>query len=191
MFFLNYYEWINAEKYLYRFDQILNEMTNKMLIKPTTDDITIYFIRCMVPHHQAAIDMCENLLRYTTYSPLIQVATNIIKVQQKGIKDMLEIARTTNGNKNSRYELENYTRIYKEIAKNMILGMKNSPRTMKINLDFTGEMIPHHKGAIAMCNNLLQYRIDPRLRIVAQNIIKEQTRGVEQLEAIRKNLQHT
>lgn len=190
MFFLNYYEWINAEKYLYRFDQILNEMTNKMLIKPTTDDITIYFIRCMVPHHQAAIDMCENLLRYTTYSPLIQVATNIIKVQQKGIKDMLEIARTTSGNKNSRYELENYTRIYKEIAKNMILGMKNSPRTMKINLDFTGEMIPHHKGAIAMCNNLLQYRIDPRLRIVAQNIIKEQTRGVEQLEAIRKNLQH-
>lgn len=187
---MNYYEWINAEKYLYRFDQILNEMTNKMLIKPTTDDITIYFIRCMVPHHQAAIDMCENLLRYTTYSPLIQVATNIIKVQQKGIKDMLEIARTTSGNKNSRYELENYTRIYKEIAKNMILGMKNSPRTMKINLDFTGEMIPHHKGAIAMCNNLLQYRIDPRLRIVAQNIIKEQTRGVEQLEAIRKNLQH-
>ena len=51
--------------------------------------------------------------------------------------------------------------------------------------NFISEMIPHHKGAIAMCNNLLQYNIDPRLRKVAENIIKEQSKGVEELYGLK------
>ena len=66
--------------------------------------------------------------------------------------------------------------------------MKNSPRCVNINLDFVGEMIPHHEGAIQMCNNLLQYRIDPRLADVARTIIEEQSRGVKELEQIRRML---
>ena len=63
--------------------------------------------------------------------------------------------------------------------------MKNAPRCENINLDFVNEMIPHHKGAVEMCNNLLQFRIDPRLIKVAQNIIKEQSEGIKELEKVR------
>ena len=63
--------------------------------------------------------------------------------------------------------------------------MKNSPRCKNINLNFVNEMIPHHEGAIEMCNNLLQYYIDPRLRYVANNIINEQSRGVRQLMEVK------
>ena len=66
--------------------------------------------------------------------------------------------------------------------------MKNSSRSNNINLNFTSEMIPHHEGAIKMCNNLLKYSIDPRLVKVAESIIKEQTEGVSKLKEISKRL---
>ena len=43
-------------------------------------------------------------------------------------------------------------------------------------------------GAISMCENLLQYRIDRRLRSVAETIIQEQSKGVKELMEVRKNL---
>ena len=59
---------------------------------------------------------------------------------------------------------------------------------MDINLDFVSEMIPHHQGAIQMCNNLLKYKIDPRLSVIAKNIIQEQSEGVKELQDIKISL---
>ena len=179
---------VRAKKYLNRFDQILNQMAEKMLSQNITNSITINFIECMVPHHQAAIYMSENLLEYTTYQPLQDIAKNIIEMQTTGIKQMEDILRTTYGFHNNTQDVNHYMEKYLEITKNMIERMKNAPRCININLNFTDEMIPHHEGAIAMCENLLQYRIDPRLKLVADSIIKEQSKGVEQLKEIRRRL---
>lgn len=178
----------NVSNYLTRFDEILCEMANKMLSQPITNSITVNFITCMIPHHQAAIYMCENLLKYTNYQPLIQIANNIIKTQTEGIEQMKRILETTQGYINSNQDVCSYMNEYLRITKNMITRMKNSSRCQNINLDFTTEMIPHHEGAISMCNNLLKYCIDPRLKFVAENIISEQSQGVEQLKQIRMNL---
>lgn len=93
---MSYYQTSDTRKYLYAFYQILNTMEDKMLNAPVTDNITINFIRAMIPHHQAAIYMCENLLRFTDYKALEEVARNIISTQTRGIKNMREIAMTTN-----------------------------------------------------------------------------------------------
>ena len=61
----------NAQNYLNRFDEILFDMSNKMLNPDLGNSVTINFIRCMIPHHEAAIYMCENLLKYTHFLPLI------------------------------------------------------------------------------------------------------------------------
>lgn len=179
---------IRAKRYLYRFDQILNEMTEKMLSQKVTNSITIDFIECMIPHHQAAIDMCENLLSYTRYPALQKMANDIIQTQTIGIKKMKEIASTTYGFPNTPQDVKNYTEKYLEITKNMIENMKSAPRCININLDFINEMIPHHEGAVAMCENLLPYRMDPRLKLVADTIIEEQSKGVNQLKEIQKKL---
>ena len=73
----------------------------------------------------------------------------------------------------------------------MIYRMKYCLRSNDINLNFISEMIPHHEGAIAMCQNLLQYNIDPRLRMVAENIIKEQSQGVKDLYEVKRMLLRT
>ena len=45
----------------------------------------------MIPHHQAAIKMSQNILQYTTLLPLQNIAKNIISEQTKGIEAMKEI----------------------------------------------------------------------------------------------------
>ena len=70
-------------------------MAEKMLSRNVTNSITINFIECMIPHHQAAIEMSENLLQYTRYQPLQEIAQNIIKMQTEGIQEMEEICKTT------------------------------------------------------------------------------------------------
>ncbi len=175
---------IECERYLKRFDEILDEMEQKMLSQNITDNITKNFIECMIPHHQAAIYMCQNLLEYTNYMPLEEIAKSIIKTQTRGIEQMRKIYETTCGYCNSTMDVEAYMERYLAITKNMIDRMRNSRRTTNINLNFVSEMIPHHEGAIGMCNNLLQYYIDPRLRRVANSIIKEQSEGVMQLKQI-------
>lgn len=179
---------MKARKYLYRFDEIVNQMAEKMLSPEITNSITINFVECMIPHHQAAIYMSENLLEYTTYLPLQEIAKNIIKMQTEGIEKMEEIARTSYGFQNMPQEVKSYMGKYFEITKNMIERMKNAPKTIYINLNFTNEMIPHHEGAIAMCENLLNYRIDPRLKLVATSIIQEQSKGVQELKEIQRKL---
>lgn len=178
----------NAKEYLERFDEILCTMACKMLSKCPTNSITLDFIDCMIPHHQAAIYMCENLLKYTSYRPLEDIAHNIITTQEKGIRQMREIASTTRCLDNTCKDVNNYFSKYRSITENMVCRMRSAPRCNNIDLNFTNEMIPHHEGAIEMCNNLLKYPIDPRLEVVARNIIVEQSRGVRELKQIRDNL---
>ena len=85
----------NARNYLNRFDMILNQMSNKMLYPSLGNSVTINFIRCMIPHHEAAIYMCKNLLRYINFFPLQEEAESIIRMQTKGVFQMKEIERTT------------------------------------------------------------------------------------------------
>lgn len=185
---MGYEKKIRAREYLDRFYEILDTMADKMLSEQMTNSITINFIQSMIPHHQAAIYMCENLLDYTNYRPLQEIARSIIRVQERGIEQMKEIAKTTHGYINMPKDVESYLEKYFTITKDMINRMKNSPRCIYININFVNEMIPHHEGAIAMCKNLLTYYIDPRLRNVADSIIKEQSEGVRQLKEIRRNL---
>lgn len=185
---MDYQDYLQVKNYLARFDEILNEMATKMLNPSLTNNITLDFIVCMVPHHQAAIYMSQNLLKYTNFEPLQNIANGIILMQQRGIKQMEEIARTTKGYDNSKYDVNIYLQRYFEITNNMLERMKNSRRMMDINLDFVSEMIPHHEGAIQMCRNLLMYRIDPRLVQVANTIIQEQSKGVMELKEVEKEL---
>lgn len=185
---MEYQKVIDTKRYLCRFDQILSQMANKMLHADIINNITIDFIQCMIPHHQAAIYMCENLLEYTNYQPLQEIANNIINTQTKGIEQMKYIKRDTQCFSNCESDVDCYMNKYLLITKNMISKMKNSPRCLDINLNFINEMIPHHEGAIAMCENLLKYCINPRLKNVAESIINEQSKGVRQLKEIQKDL---
>lgn len=83
-------------------------------------------------------------------------------------------------------QAKRYLHKFDEIVKTMRTKTEQSQRTTNISLDFISEMILHHEGAIEMCKNLLQYKIDPRLRKIAENIIITQTEVIKQMQAIAR-----
>ena len=70
---------INADSaipYLAEYSRILNNMINNMTGVETTDSISHNFIVRMIPHHQAAIEMSENVLKFTTNVKLTEMWRN-------------------------------------------------------------------------------------------------------------------
>lgn len=173
-----------VNEYLERFNEILCTMEYNMLCVNIKDNITKYFIECMIPHHEGAIYMSENLLNYTSYGPLIDIANNIIKMQKEGVERMEQIYSSTSGYENTQEDRICYTEKYCSVVNTMFCKMKRACKSSDINLNYINEMIPHHEGAIHMCKNLLKYNIDPRLKEEAETIISEQENGVKELKAL-------
>ena len=175
-----------AKDYLAVFYCIFEQMMRGMTSARLTDSISHNFIVQMIPHHQAAIDMSRNLLRYTTCVPLQNIAEDIITSQTKSIQNMLAAEESCSCLENSFQDIMLYQRRVSRIMDTMFSDMGSAPMTNDVNLNFIQEMIPHHKGAIAMSKNALQYDICPELKPILQAIITSQEKGVRQMEKLRR-----
>lgn len=69
-------------------EQIIHEMYARMNHAPQTNNIDINFINEMIPHHEGAIQMSQNLLQYNICPELIPILESIISSQQRGIQQM-------------------------------------------------------------------------------------------------------
>ena len=177
-----------TKDYLSEFYDILNDMIEGMTEAELTCSISNNFIVQMIPHHRAAIEMSHNILKYTTNIPLQDIATNIIEEQTRSIKSMQEIQCSCSKRKNSRQDLYLYQRRVNNIMRTMFFEMENAAVTNQINANFVREMIPHHKGAVKMSKNALQYDICPELRPILEDIITSQEKGIRQMQSILPNL---
>ncbi len=170
--------------YLNRFYEILEEMIIGMTSAKLVDSISHNFIVQMIPHHMAAIEMSKNLLQYTSFTPLENIALNIIKSQTKSIEDMKNALDKCTDLKNSKTDLCSYQRNFIGIIDTMFKQMRNACVSNNINRNFILEMVPHHEGAIRMSRNLLNYDICPELVPIAKAIIKSQSRGVIEMKQL-------
>ena len=173
-----------AKRYLCSFYEILDDMIEGMTSAELDDSLSHNFIVQMIPHHEAAIRMSENLLQYTTFVPLQNIAQNIIKEQTESIENMQEAMYNRNMLTNSEEDICLYQRQFHKITQVMFSEMHNAPSTNNINADFIKEMIPHHMGAIRMSENALRFPICPELIPILTAIISSQKRGVQEMEKL-------
>lgn len=173
-----------AKDYLNTFYSILNTMIDGMTSAELSDSISHNFIVQMIPHHRAAIEMSENLLRYTTCIPLQSIALQIIEEQTKSIENMQAILCECSEMVNDSTSVRSYQCEVNRIMNIMFCGMESAPSTNRINANFMQEMIPHHKGAIALSQNTLCYDICPELVPILDAIITSQEKGVKQMERL-------
>lgn len=175
-----------SQTYLNQYYNILAQMKQKMQNVTQTNSISHNFILQMLPHHQAAINMCQNILNYTQNPALIKMANSIIKEQTQSIANMEKILNTCSQPQNSPSDLYLYQSKFSEISLIMFNNMQNASATNNINDNFIHEMLPHHKGAIFMCKNVLRFKICPELRPICNSIITMQEAGVKKLERLIK-----
>lgn len=173
-----------SEAYLHRFSEILDTMIKDMTSAQLTDSISHNFIVQMIPHHMAAIEMCRNLLQYTTCVPLERIASDIITEQTQSIADMRRVLQTCGQQCNTEAALVRYGQRFGCITRTMFSRMRNAPRLNDINRSFMLEMIPHHCGAISMSESALEFSICRQLDPILQAIIVSQKRGVAQMERL-------
>lgn len=182
----------NAENfsaaYLEEFRSILEAMVEGMCSAKLNESISHNFIVQMIPHHEAAIRMSENVLKYTDNHKLEAIANGIITEQTKSIENMQAILNTCSEISNDARNTVAYRKNVCRIMNIMINGMRNACSDGCINCDFIREMIPHHIGAVRMSKNALQFHICPELRPILNAIIASQERGICQMRMLSKRL---
>lgn len=77
---------------------------------------------------------------------------------------------------------QEYLRCFEEILRDMIREMTAVCPGTGVSQTFILQMIPHHMAAIKMSENILRYTTCIPLQEIAQNIVKEQTCGIEEMK---------
>lgn len=177
-----------TKEYLSRFYCILDEMIEGMRSAELCDSISHNFIVQMIPHHEAAIKMSENILRYTTNVPLQDIAAGIIEAQTKSIENMQKALRRCGELCSSERDLQLYRRKTDQIMQTMFSAMKCARSDNCVNCNFMWEMIPHHRGAMEMSRNALRFDICLELVPILQAIISSQQKGIRQMEQLLRRI---
>ncbi|MCI8514491.1 MAG: DUF305 domain-containing protein [Lachnospiraceae bacterium] len=173
-----------TKNYLCYFYEILEDMITKMTDTPLNESVSHNFIVQMIPHHEAAVQMSRNLLQYTTFVPLQNIAERIIEEQMLGIEAMRNLLPHAEALTNAPEDLCLYERNYDFIAKTMFREMRYACSSNDINGNFIREMIPHHEGAIRMSQNALRYPICPGLIPILENILLSQEKGIREMQRL-------
>lgn len=176
--------------YLAAYDSILDDMIDGMTHADLSDSISHNFITQMIPHHQGAIEMSRNILRYTTNIPLQNIALKIITGQTRSISDMRAIRCHCDSVRNCEQDLCCYQTRTRKIMQTMFCEMKHACTSNCVNANFIREMIPHHCGAIAMSVNTLRYCICPELVPILESIIATQRQEVCQMKCMLRCMEH-
>ncbi len=176
--------------YYDNYKSTLQVMKEGMSKAPKTGDPSLDFLFEMIPHHEAAVSMAENLLKYgVANEQLKSLADSIIKEQLNGIRQMEDLKNKLQANPQVNKQAEAaYLQTYNKIYQTMITQMEAAKPTGNIERDFLTEMIPHHMAAIEMGKNILRYTQNPQLRTIVQNIIVTQQRQVAEMNNLLKTI---
>ncbi len=72
-----------SKNYISEYYCILEKMIGGMTEAELCGSISENFIAQMIPHHKAAVEMSENILKYTTLVPLQCIAENIVRTSDQ------------------------------------------------------------------------------------------------------------
>ncbi|MGM9319443.1 DUF305 domain-containing protein [Deinococcus aquaticus] len=122
------------------------------------------FLSMMIPHHQAAVQMSQAVLKTTTDPQIKAWATAIIAAQTPEITRMTALLRAYGGPN---------TQMARQMT-GMMGGMTSGARPQNKDQAFVQEMLQHHGSAVMMANMALMRSQDPAILKLAQGIVTSQ-----------------
>lgn len=175
--------------YNQEYNIIFKTMKKEMNTAPDTGNVNLDFVLEMIPHHEGGINMAKAIVKYGSNPEVKKIAENIITSQSAQIPIMEELKTKFEKEKpSSKADSKKYIKEYDKIKDTMFKKMKDVIITDNVDVNFLQEMIYHHEGAIGMANNILKYTTDPELKKLAENMVSTQSKGVEEMKSLLRNL---
>jgi uncharacterized protein (DUF305 family) len=140
------------------------------------------FVTDMTAHHQGAIDMAKLAQTKAEHPQIKQLADDIVSAQKGEISVMKTIRRDMHNM--GEHGDEHMGMSDHEMG--MDMDMTALADAKPFDKAFIDAMVPHHQGAIAMAEELLENGEQPALREMAGDIISAQTKEIAQMRAWRK-----
>ncbi|WP_230203716.1 DUF305 domain-containing protein [Bacillus massiliigorillae] len=177
------------QAYYDNYQSILQVMKKGMDSAPKTGDPSLDFLYEMIPHHEAAVSMAENILKYGSNEQVKKLATAIVHDQLKGIAQMEALLKKLKQNPQvDKAKEAAYLKVYNKAHNEMMKAMEEAKPTGNIDRDFLEEMIPHHEGAVKMASNILNYTNNEELKAIAQNIVTSQQKQLEEMKQLLQTI---
>lgn len=122
------------------------------------------YINHMIPHHQLAVDMSEQIIPHTKSDVILGLSRDIIRKQNYEIWEMANMVGYSKNNSDTN---------------------KHSTKNMKMNeIQYLQHMIPHHQIAIDMSKKLLLYTKNEYLLNLANKIIIDQQMEIFRMKGL-------
>ncbi len=159
-------------------------MDHNMDVGPADANYDLRFIDSMIPHHQGALVMAEEVLQKSKRPELIKLAKGMLADQKKEIAQM-KLWRKQWYPKASATPIMWHAAMNHEMAmtpqhkQSMMMSMSLGKADAGFDVRFLDAMIPHHQGAVTMGQDLLKKSKRPEMKKLAQNIIKSQQAEID------------
>lgn len=160
--------------------EVMDESMMAMHHAKQTGNADYDFAAMMIPHHEGAIKMSEIVVSQGKSKALIDFSKKVIAAQKMEIQLFNDFLKGA-----SQKPASNATQFKKDLAqsmKPMMDGMANIKRNNDIDKDFVVLMIPHHQSAVEMAKAYLPYSTNPKIKLVAQQIISTQEEEIKWLQ---------
>ncbi len=166
-------------------------MNHSMDVGPANANYDLRFLDSMIPHHQGALVMAQEVLQKSKRPELIKLAQGILIDQKKDIAQM-KLWRKQWYPKASATPIMWHAEMNHEMAmtpahkQSMMMRMSLGKADAGFDVRFLDSMIPHHQGAVTMAQDLLLKSKRPQMKKFAQNIIKSQQVEIDMMTKWQK-----
>jgi uncharacterized protein (DUF305 family) len=159
-------------------------MNHNMDIGPADANYDLRFIDSMIPHHQGALVMAQEVLQKSKRPELIKLAKSIITEQNKEIAQMKQWRKQWYPKASAtpimwHSEMKHEMAMTAEHKQSMMMSMSLGKADAGFDRRFLDAMIPHHQGAVTMSKDSLQKSQRPELQKLAQRIVTSQQSEID------------
>ena len=174
----------DAKTYLCCFYQTLDGMVQGMTTASLDQSISHNFVVQMIPHHRSAVQMSNNILRFTQNKAVRRLAQRLVEERGRGVKQMEAVLPACGQLTNARQDLRLYQRRMELICRRMYAQMSTAPESSALAAVFLREMLPHCRGAVLMVENALKYDVSTELVPILRSTAAQQRRNAAQMRTL-------
>lgn len=179
----------DRKDYMKNYENILKIMKKGMESAPTTGDATVNFLYAMIPHHEAAVSMSEDILKYGSNEEVKVIAQTILDKEKDEIVKMQNLLQ--NLKDNIKVDINNereYLKVYREAYKEMISQMESIEINDNVDKHFLKAMISHHEGAIKIAESILKHTYNDEVKNMAEMMVQSQTSQIKEMKDLMEKI---